>query len=195
MSDRTTTGSRSLGGRRRAPLGWVPWLALALLALLGLIAFLVIRNVANAGDKGGVDATNDRAGGATESGGSSSGGGGTLTAGGRPLLPLSAAGSLASLSGQTVTGKGVMVESVVADEGFWVGPSPTDRIFVSLLPQARGSAGESAFQVRKGQRVDVAGTLRPVPSNLAALGVDEAEGAAQLRSQGQYIEATTVRLS
>ena len=66
---------------------------------------------------------------------------------------------------------------------------------MSLLPQARGSGGESPFQVREGQRVELAGTLRPVPANVAGLGVDDAEGGAQLRSQGQYIEATSVRLS
>ena len=89
------TGSRSApaawGGRRRT-LAWLPCVALALLALLALLAFLVIRNVADAGDKPGVDVTNDRLGGATESGGSSSGRAGTLTAGDRSLLPMSAAG-------------------------------------------------------------------------------------------------------
>ena len=195
MSDRSTIGARSVGGDRRTPLRWVPWLALALLALLALLAFLIIRNAGDAGDKPGLDFTNDRVGGATESGASSSGGQGTLTAADRSLLPVSAAGSLSSLSGQAVTGKGVVVESVVADEGFWVGSSASDRIFVSLLPQARGSGGESPFQVQRGQQVELVGKLRPVPTNLAGLGVDDAEGAAQLRSQGQYIEATSVRLS
>ena len=59
MSERRTTGSRSLTGRR-APLAWLPWLALALLGLLALIAFLVVRNVADEGDKPGVDVTNER---------------------------------------------------------------------------------------------------------------------------------------
>ena len=59
MSERRTTGSRSMTGRR-APLGWLPWVALALLALLVLIAFLVARNVADDVDKPGVDVTNER---------------------------------------------------------------------------------------------------------------------------------------
>ena len=59
MSERKTTGSRSMTGRR-APLGWLPWVALALLALLALIAFLVARNVADDGDRSGVDVTNER---------------------------------------------------------------------------------------------------------------------------------------
>lgn len=209
--DGGTIGSRSLTGRRRAPLGWLPWAALALLAVVGLLAFLVIRNVADAGDKAGVDVTNDRQGGATETGrpnpgdraaptspgaGAPTGSSGeTLMAGGQALLPLAAQGRLGALSGQAVTAKGVVVESVVSDEGFWLGPSATERVFVALLPQARGTAGESPFQVREGQRVELAGKLRPVPSNVASLGVEESEGAAQLRSQGEYIEATSVRLS
>ena len=59
MSERRTTGSRSMTGRR-APLGWLPWVALALLGLLALIAFLVARNVADDGDRPGVDVTNER---------------------------------------------------------------------------------------------------------------------------------------
>ena len=195
MSDRGTIGARSVGGERRTPLRWLPWLGLALLALLALIAFLIVRNAGDAGDKPGLDFTNDRVGRATESGGASSGDQGTLTVGDRSLLPLSAAGPVVGLSGQAVSGEAVVVESVVADEGFWVGSSASDRIFVLLLPEARGSGGESPFQVRAGQRVELVGRLRPVPTNLAGLGVDDAEGAAQLRSQGQYIEANSVRLS
>ena len=86
MSERTTTGARSLSGRR-APLGWLPWAALGLLGLLGLVAFLVIRNVADAGDQPGVDVTNDRLGGATESGSSGTSGRGTLTAGAGRFYP------------------------------------------------------------------------------------------------------------
>lgn len=174
-------GARSLSGRRLAPLRWLPWLALALLALIALIAVLVIRSVADDDDDSATDATAARA--------------GTLTAGGKALLPVSAAGPLRSLGGQAVSGRGVTVESVVADEGFWVGPSPSDRVFVSLLPEARGGGGESAFRAQAGQRVDLVGVLRPVPPDVGRLGVDDAEGAAQLRSQGQYIEASSVTLT
>ena len=59
MSESRTTGSRSMTGRG-PPLGWLPWLALVLLALLALIAFLVVPNVADDGDRPGVDVTNER---------------------------------------------------------------------------------------------------------------------------------------
>ena len=181
MARERSRGARSLSGRRLAPPRWLPWLALALLALIALIAFLVIRSVADDDDESAVRATNA--------------GPGTLTAGGKTLLPVSAAGALASLNGQAVSGRGVTVESVVADEGFWVGASPRERVFVSLLPEARGGSGESPFQARAGQRVDLAGILRPVPPDVGRLGVNDAEGAAQLRSQGHYIEASAVTLA
>ncbi|HSH59808.1 MAG TPA: hypothetical protein VK988_09255 [Acidimicrobiales bacterium] len=64
-----------------------------------------------------------------------------------------------------------------------------------LTPQARTKAGESPFQVRAGQSVDFTGSVKAVPQDLTPFGVDESEGASQLRSQGQYVEAATVRLS
>lgn len=192
VSESTTTGARSLSGRR-APLGWLPWAALRCWGCWPSWPSWSFATWPTPGTSRGW--TNDRLGGATESGSSGTGGRGTLNAGGRSLLPLSAAGPLGNLGGQAVTGKGAAVESVVADEGFWVGPNANDRVFVSLLPQARGSGGESPFQVRTGPRAGLAGTPRPVPANVGGLGVDEAEGAAQVRYQGQYIEAFSVHLS
>lgn len=57
-----------------------------------------------------------------------------------------------------------MVESVVADEGFWVGDGPGMRVFVRLTPEARNSSGESPFQVEAGQTIELEGTVtgRPV---------------------------------
>ena len=106
-----------------------------------------------------------------------------------------AAGRLSALAGQPVEARGVAVQSVVADEGFWVGSDQARRVFVFLTLQARSRPGESPFQVRAGQSVDLTGTLKAVPKDLTPFGVDEAEGAAQLRGQGHYVEATLVRLS
>lgn len=84
--------------------------------------------------------------------------------------------------------------SVVADEAFWVG-EPGRRVLAFLTPQARTKAGESPFQVQAGQRVQLTGTVRPLPNDLTPFGVDKAEGADELRRQGHYVEATTVALS
>jgi hypothetical protein len=84
---------------------------------------------------------------------------------------------------------------VVADEGFWVGSSAQDRVFIFLTPEARTRQGESPFQVRAGQRVTLEGSLKPVPADITPFGVDAAEGADQLRQQGQYVEATRIALT
>ena len=191
-------GSRSIGGRRRYGLGWVPWLALLMLALAALIIFLVVRNVADEDDRTGLDASNDRSTASpapTPVPGAGAAGVGTFTAGGRPLIQEATAGRLAQLVGQPVDGRGVTVQSVVADEGFWAGASDAERVFVFLTPQARTRAGESPFQVQPGQRVDLAGTVKPVPADLTPFGADRSEGADQLRSQRHYVEAASVRLS
>ncbi|MDQ3979753.1 MAG: hypothetical protein M3314_09395 [Actinomycetota bacterium] len=121
--------------------------------------------------------------------------GSVLTADTRSLLPVPPRDELASLTGREVVGRAAPVESVVADEGFWVGTSASDRIFVFLTPAARGTPGESPFTVRAGQRVELRGTLRALSGEPSSLGVDEPEGASVLRSQGHYVEATSVRLS
>jgi len=129
-------------------------------------------------------------------GGGAAGDAGVLTAGGTSLLPLSGAapeGDLSSYAGQQATGQGVLVQSVPADEGFWVGSSETDRVWVQLT-----GASESPFQVTAGQRVSFTSTVESTPSDFPAqLGVDEAEGAEQLMSQRQHlrVDRSTLELA
>lgn len=238
-SGRRDRGAHSAaGGRRRAPLGWLPWAALALLLLIAGGAFLISRNAGDDGDEQGLDVVDDGGAAATDSAGldgqdagepattsgatgvastdpggtipttaassastpttasgnQSNGGQGALVAGSQSLLPVPAEG-LATFVGQPVTGTAVRVESVVADEGFWVGPSPTDRVFVLLTPEARTTAGESPFQVAAGQLVNLQGNLIGLSGDPAALGVDPNEGADQLRQQGHLVEALSVALT
>jgi hypothetical protein len=87
------------------------------------------------------------------------------------------------------------VQSVVSDEGFSVGASQANRAFIFLTPQARTRAGESPFQVQAGQVVDLTGVVKPVPADITPFGVDQAEGAGQLRSHGGYVEATSFRIA
>jgi hypothetical protein len=115
------------------------------------------------------------------------GGAGSLAAGGAALLPVSQAadadGSLAGLVGRDVTADGVAVQSVPADEGFWVGTSATDRIWVQLE-----GGGESGYTVRPGDRVSFSGRLVANPAGFAQRsGVDAAEGAAQLDRQAAHV--------
>lgn len=121
--------------------------------------------------------------------GQAAGQGQIVTAGGDSVLELAArpdaAAALGGLSGQTVTGTAVRVLSVPADEGFWVGSSDQDRVWVQLT----GAAGESPYQVTEGDVVDFEGTVVPHDQAFAAsVGVDEASGAAQLTEQGSHLE-------
>lgn len=107
----------------------------------------------------------------------------SLRVNGKPLFPLPS-GRLAPYAGQTVTATGVLVQSVVADEGFWVGRDATDRVWVQL----RISTAESRDQVRAGDQVSFRGTVVASPPGFAQrVGVTAAEGAAQLTRQGAYI--------
>ena len=121
--------------------------------------------------------------------------GGSLTADGQDLLAAAAGGSLADRAGQAVTGTAT-VESVVSDEGFWVGSSAEERVFVFLTPEARQSQGESGFQVTAGQTVQLEGAVTALQeSPEVAEGVEAAEGADQLTSQGAYVRADSVTLA
>lgn len=201
------------GGKRKGLLALLA--ALLLLLLLALAVVLLAFNALDKGDRSGLDLRNDKkassdaaAPGATgtqpvptTSQGAQSGqpagtsGAGNLVAGGKNVIDESLAGRYAQLNGQPAVGQSVQVQSVVADEGFWVGPSEQSRAFIFLSQQARSKPGESPFQVKAGQRVDLTGVVKPVPADLTPFGVDQAEGSGQLRSQGFYVEANSLRLN
>ena len=153
-----------------------------------------------AGTEGGTDdsTTDDSAADdstADDSAGSGTGDGGaaSLTADGEDLLA-AAGSSLADRSGQAVTGT-AEVQSVVSDEGFWVGSDEASRVFVFLTPEARRSQGESGFQVTAGQTVQLEGAVTPLAETPdAAEGVTADEGLGQLEGQGGYVRADAVSL-
>lgn len=105
------------------------------------------------------------------------------TADGTGLLPVPS-GGLTDYGGQNVTGKSVAVESVVSDEGFWVGVTD-ERVFVQLH-----ISGESPFKVLKGDSVSLEGTLEKLAGDAASVGVTDSEGASTLEGQGYYVIAT-----
>ena len=181
----TSDGGRS---RRTAPLAWLPW---ALLGLL-LLTLLVVALLARAADGGGGRAADDTA--AAAPAGGATDAAAPLSVGGSAVVGLPAS-RLAALQGQPAQGS-ARVESVVADEGFWVGDSAEQRVFVFLTPEARRSAGESGFQVEPGQTVALKGTVKASSPEFArSVGVTDEEGARQLVEQGAYVEATEVRLA
>ena len=181
------TGDRTRG-RRGTP--WWLWLLIA----LAIVALLLIGltqcgggNDPNAGSTGsGASATpTDAAAPAPGSapapnataGSGAGAGNGSVTVDGAAVSSVGQVagpgGDLTSAVGKTVTARGVVVQSVPADEGFWLGPSETDRVWVQL-----GGTGESGYVVRQGDRVEFTGrVVANDPGFAARVGVDSAEGA------------------
>src|SRR3954452_492610 len=175
------TADRGGAAPRRRRLGWL-W------ALLGLLAVgLIIAALAGA-------FSNDDGAAKKASGGTA---GSALTAGGTALLPPPANG-LKPLVGKTATADDVVVQSVVQNsgnpdvlEGFWVGKSKSDRVYVEW----GGDVGrnEADFRPKVGEHVGLTGPVRPAPVNpRRALNLD-ADDAALVRSQGGYVNADDVK--
>lgn len=204
---RRRTGAYAAGEdtARRRP-GWlIPLLALLGLLLIGLVLWLVLHNRGSDSSPAAAaaTATSSTAPTATESAATatdtatatasaSAAGGGTaadgqLLAGGQAVLPLTAGSTdLSRYAGQPATARTVAVQSVPADEGFWVGTSATDRVWVQLT----GAAGESPVTVKAGDRISfTTGKVVATPAGYAdKVGVDASEGAAQLGAQKAHIE-------
>ncbi len=150
----------------------------------------------NTAQQGGQPNTAQQGGqsGAAAPGSAAGAGAAALRVGDQDLLGM-AGGSLTGNLNQPVTGT-AKVESVVSDEGFWVGSSKTQRVFVYLTPQARKANGESPFQVRTGQSIQLSGQLVPAAANPAPLrDVTNGEGLGQIRQQGAYVNAQNIQLA
>lgn len=95
---------------------------------------------------------------------------------------------LRGLAGRTVTARSVRVLAVPADEGFWVGDGPTERVWVQLST----AGGESGVDVRPGQRLSFSATVRADPPGFgASVGVSAADGAAALAGQGAHLAVSS----
>src|SRR5215218_5815275 len=113
----------------------------------------------------------------------------TLTSEGRAILPLTGRPPLSRYAGDPVRAQGVRVQQVAADEGFWVGTGPRDRVWVQLT-----GTRESRPQVRRGDRVSFAGRMVEHQSGFARrVGVTAGEGAGLLDRQGYHVEVRANR--
>jgi hypothetical protein len=169
-------GSRRIGGTRS---GGTRKLLPLLLGLVLAIALAVLLISLIGGDDSGDGNT-----------GSS---GGQLTASGISLLPPPANG-LSAQAGKTVTGKNVVVQSVNGNQGFFVGSSAKERVYVEW----GGDVGEneaSRFRPQKGQRVNLTGPLQPAGTRqLSKLKLSSAD-AELVRSQGAFVNADRVAVA
>ena len=117
-----------------------------------------------------------------------------LTANGQDVVALAADPTkLATLVGSPASGRAT-VESVVSDEGFWIGSGPTSRVFVLLTPDARGGNGESPFQVAAGQTILLEGTANTISERIPS-DITDADGKSQLQNQNFVVDVTSVALA
>ena len=108
-------------------------------------------------------------------------------AGDRQVLPLTGAStaSLSKYAGEKAVTRSVKVESVPADEGFWVGANRSNRVWVQLT----GTSGESPYKVKSGDSVTFTGKItKNSPGFARAAGLTPTEGRAQLDKQGYHID-------
>ena len=187
MSRGGNPGAYSVGDRDRKG-GWWKWL-LALLAVLAVLALLLL--LLNGGD----DEESASSGAATtatqpnDSASAASTDGGSLTAEGASLLPVAADG-LSTYVGRQAEGQQVRIQAVVEDEGFFVGTSDTDRVYVEY----GGDVGENEqqFVPEVGDVVNLTGPVRPAPEDPAqTLNLDRAD-AQVVEQQGGYVNADSV---
>ena len=196
-----STGARAVGdggGRRKR--GILP-LILGLLALLAIGALLAA--LLSGGDDDEQASQSGQAGQQQQDGGQSAQGGagaaggtGELTASGASILPGNGA-RVGDSVGETAEGKAVVVQSVVENaenpealEGFWVGSSDQDRVYVEYGGDVGGD--EAEFQPEVGQRVNLQGPVKAAPQETArVLNLGEAD-ARLVEQQGAYVNADEV---
>jgi hypothetical protein len=96
----------------------------------------------------------------------------------------------ADVVGRAAAGRGVRVQQVVPGEGFFVGTSERDRVYVEF----GGDVGEDETSElpRRGDVVDLSGPVRPAPEDPArTLELDD-EQAALVEELGFYVNADRV---
>jgi hypothetical protein len=121
-------------------------------------------------------------------------GGGTLTARGEDLLPTEAGQQLDQYVGEQAQGQRVRVQEVVPEEGFFVGTSEDDRVYVEFGGDVgETESGSESYEPAEGDVVNLAGPVRPSPEDPEqTLNLDR-DDAQQVREQGIYINAEDVQ--
>ncbi len=101
------------------------------------------------------------------------------------------AGELRSLAGRKVSAVAMPVLAVPANEGFWIGDATSGRVWVQL----RTHGAESQVTVKPGDLVTFTATVEVNARGFTRqVGVDAAEGAAQLDREGAHLSVTTTAL-
>ena len=197
MAAGTTRGARSLGDhddggkkKKRGLLWGLLALLLLILAIVLLVSLLGGDDEKKKSASGGTTTQQEQASGS----GGTAATAGTIIANDQTLLPLPADGTVEDLVGEQAQGTDVAVQAVNAQEGFWVGNSATDRLYVEFGGDVgENEAGSEAYEPKVGDKVDLTGEVRPSPVDpAAALNIDDADAAELVKSQGFFVNATSV---
>ena len=169
-----------------------PWWLLALLALALIALLLLLRSCGDDDDTDRSATTTPPAQTTPAPADDAAAEGGKLTARGEDLLPV-AGKDLASYAGDPAEGQGVRVQEVIPDEGFFVGTSEQDRVYVEYGGDVgETETGSNSYQAKVGDEVDLTGPVRPAPAEPEqTLNLDKAD-ADVVREQGAFINAETV---
>jgi hypothetical protein len=190
----TTRGARSAyghdDGRKRKKRPWLLWL-LGLLALL-LLALALIALLGGDDKKDKADKASQSSGQSADKAASGGGAaaGGTLTAGGASLLPPPS--DLSDRVGDSAEGKGVTVQAVAGQQGFWVGTSKKERVYVEYGAKAGGTEKGAAFKPKVGQKVNLTGPIRPAPEQPGRTLKVSVADEKLIKQQGAFINADRV---
>lgn len=197
---------------RKSAIPWWAWFLLALL-LLALVALGLSRCGA---ERAGLNSgTNQSAAGAGNRNGATSGSaagsnastpvatntssaGGTAGNASGAVTDISAylsASDKGSLAGRGADFGSVMVQRVLSDRAFTVGPSRDQELFVMLDNSLNEGAAEKQVQIKEGQRLTLAGTFEKPPTAETAQeryrGLSASE-AAEMKAREIYVHANRV---
>jgi hypothetical protein len=178
------------GGGPRKRRGWL-W---GLLGLLAVVAVLLIALLSGGNDEntGGAQPSPSADAAAPAQAAGDGAAAGSLTARNQSLLPVPSDG-LGTYATEPATGRQVTVQSVVQDEGFWVGTSSQDRVYVEY----GGDVGENEPQNAEpavGDKVNLSGEMRPAPEHPGRTLRLADQDAQQVSRQGAYINADNVEI-
>jgi hypothetical protein len=174
MASQSHPGAAS--GPRKIPTRFLV-VGLTLLLLIAIGVFFLL-----SGDTGDQRTIEDRASQPTGPAATKTSSTGTLEAGGTRLLPIPS-GGLEQAVGDKVRGRSVPVQNGSLEQGFWIGNSDAQRVYVAYDGKATAEIG---------RRVDIEGTVREVPARPGQLRLPT-DDTAQVKEQGGYIEATSVK--
>lgn len=191
-------GARSIGaggkaGKKGGILKWLLPLLLLLIAAAILIALLTGGDDKDAASTANPPAVSQSQGAGAGAGANAAGTGkdGTLVAAQQSLLGAEASIFGAAI-GEQVTGTGVEVVSVVEGEGFFVGTSESDRVYVEFGAEVGEDETAADFTPAVGDRVNLEGELRPAPAEPGRTLHLEAADAQVVEQQGAFVNATNV---